>query len=316
LIRLLKQQRGRDFLAADIVFAAVAATFIIPGGQDLHVYYLRLAQGCLECAFNPGHSYWLFYPLQFIPEQVLYPLWVLLSGVGIFWAAKQLKVEPLFVFATFPFIGQVWLGQVDVLIIVGLTLALLSPNAFVRGFGLLLTSIKPQVVGPAVLLLLLREEEPLKTLVIPAVVFVISVLVWGIQWPLDWLNHILTETFPHPWAQGVIFPIGLLAFPAVFLFKDKREQLTVILIATMLGIPHVSVYSHLIFLVLLAPWWVMPLSFVWLLGMPFMGIAALQFTWITPLAVLLYMLWPHIQARWPERIPNPFDTGAIEGDSG
>jgi hypothetical protein len=317
LIRLLRQQRARDFLAADIIFAAVAATFIIPGGADIHLVYLRLAQGCLDCVYNPWHAHWLFYPIQFIPELLLYPVWVLLSGIGIFWAAKRLKTEPLFVLATFPFIAQVWLGQVDVLIIVGLVLALLSPNAFIRGFGLLLTSFKPQVVGPAVLLLLLRDEEPLKTLVIPAVVFVISLVVWGIGWPVEWLTYIMTTPHPHPWAAGVLFPVGLLAFPAVFLFKDKREQLTVILLATTLGIPRVASYSHLIFLVLLAPWWVMPVSFAWLLGLPIIGIDAIQFTWILPFTVLLTMLWPRIRAYRSDNLPKLFSKDTVvEEDSG
>lgn len=295
----------QHIIAIEIILILTVATFFLPGGDDLYRFYRPLSEGCLQCGYNPWHTYWILFPLQFIPLRFLWPIWTLITGLGTYWAMRQLGTNPVWPLLSFPMIGLIWLGQTDVLLIVGFTLALISKNPYARGFGLLLLSIKPQVAGPAILLLLIRDEDRLKTLIIPTVVLVISLIVWGITWPLQWLTYIFQNPVSPVWVQAVLFPVGLLAFLAVPLFKEKRDQLAVVFIATALGFPRFATYSYILFLVLIAPWWSLPLSYAWLLAWPIMHNTSMRLAWVLPLGILIYMLLPRIRAWIDSRRPAP-----------
>lgn len=287
-------------ISLEIIAILTVATFFLPGGDDLHRFYRPLAEGCLECGYNPYHTAWLLFPLRFIPLPLLWPLWTLITGLGIYWSMRQLDTHPLVPLLSFPMIGLIWLGQTDVLLIIGFTLVLTSKSPYIRGIGLLLLSIKPQAAGPAILLLILRDDEKFKTLIIPVIAFVISLIGFGYDWPLVWLRYIFENPVTPVWVQAVLFPVGLLAFLAVPLFKEKRDQLAIVFIASALGITRFATYSHILFLVLIAPWWALPISYAWLLAWPVMGNQSMRLAWIMPLALLIYMLWPRLK-EWRSR---------------
>ncbi len=303
MIRRIAQFQPAEWfkIALGIEIAVVMAitTYFLPGGEDLYSFYLPLAEGCLDCAFNPWYTSWLLFPLTLIPLRILWPLWVLLTGLGLFWASRRLGTESAFVLLSFPAMGLVWLGQVDVLVAVGLMLALVSRRPAIRGVGLLLASVKPQIAAVPILILLWHDEARWKTLIIPGAVVAASLVVWGIDWPLRWMlagNPIWTKPV---WGLASLYPYGLVALLSILLFKKPRDRVTAALLGSALGMPGVGVYSHASFLPFIAPWWALPLSYLWFVGYPWLEARAMQFAWILPLSLLVFLMWPALRERWP-----------------
>jgi hypothetical protein len=303
-----------DAIAIELTIVITLATLFLPGGEDLHVFYRPFAEGCLTCAFNPWHASWILFPLRLIPSLVIWPVWTLLTLLGIVWASRRLKTNVAFVLLAFPTIGLIWLGQVDVLLIVGLALALTTKNPYWRGVGLLLASVKPQVTGIAILVLLWQDEERLKALIIPALVLIASAVVWGVDWPIRWLASRRAIEMP-VWGLATLFPYALVAFGGLFLVKDKQQRVAVALLASALAVPWFGIYSYAVFLVFFAPWWAVPLSYLWAVGYPWYGNTALRFAWILPLGLLIGLLWPSIAEKWAALRPRVDRLLAREGAS-
>lgn len=280
----------------EIALLMTIGTFFFRGGEDLHRFYIPLAEGCLNCALNPWHSSWILFPLRFIPPRLAWPLVTAATCLVLIWACRRLNTNPIPVLLAFPTFGVVWLGQVDAVVVGGLVLALTSPNPYLRGAGLLLMSIKPQVSGLVILYLLWRDKDRLRTLIIPAAVAILSVIVWGPLWPLEWLQNRGDIGLP-VWGTAAIFPYGLVAFLAVPLMTSTREKITAILLATALSMPWFGVYSYVAFLPLLAPGWAAWVSYAWVLAYPWLGNKAVMFAFALPAALLVYLVWPHLREK-------------------
>ncbi len=288
----------RTAIACEIVVITTIAAFFLPGGDDLYRFYLPLAKGCLECALNPWHTRWIVFPLRFVPPRLLWPVWVLVTTSGLVWASHRLRSNPVVVLLAFPTLGLIWLGQIDVLIVLGLVLALLSPSPYLRGVGLVLASTKPQVTGIAILVLLWQDHQRWRTLLIPALVFLASLLVWGPTWPLRWLAARPDLGMP-VWGLATLFPLGLVTLLAIFLVKGKRSKLTAALLASALAVPWFGVYSYVVFLPFITPWWAVPISYLWIVAYPWLGNKAMRFAWVLPSALMVSLLWPAIRKGWP-----------------
>jgi len=181
-------------VAVEIAIVMVIATFFLQGGDDIYRYYLPFARGCLDCGFTPYYSYWLLWPLQFLPTDFVWPVWTALTLAGLLILCRCTGINPALYLLSFPIFGQVWLGQIDILVCLGLTLALLGKNPYARGVGIILAMIKPQYAAVAVFFLLTRERQLIKTLIVPAFVFMLSLVVFGISWPIGWIRHCLLYT--------------------------------------------------------------------------------------------------------------------------
>jgi len=278
-------------ISIEVVLIVTIAAFFLPGGDDLYRFYLPFAQGCLECGFGPYYTSWILAPMTLIRPSLLWPVWVFLTALSLLWASRRLDTNGLLVLLTFPAMGQIWLGQIDGILLVGLTMALLAANPYGRGIGLLLASIKPQVTGVAILIILWYERERLKTLVVPALVLLVSFIAWGPDWPVRWLAA-SSQPPLHVWRLATLFPYGLLTFLSLFCLKGKRQKVQGALLASSLGMPFYGTYSYTTFLAFLAPWWAVPVSYLWLAAYPWYGKAAMRFAWILPLSLLAYLLWP------------------------
>lgn len=152
----------------------IAASFYLPGGDDLYRYYLPFAQGCLHCGFMPYFAQWFLAPLRWLPE---YPfswgVWSLFSVSGILILAYYTKANPFLLLISFPALGQVWLGQVDIFIATGLVVFLFNKNPYLRGLGLIVALSKPQLTALPIFFCLLMEEDPrlfLKLFLIPSII--------------------------------------------------------------------------------------------------------------------------------------------------
>lgn len=297
-ISRLNTKKMTWLIAIDIAVVMTGTAFFLPGGDDLYRYYLPFAQGCFSCGYTPDYTYWLLWPLQFIPVELVWPVWTAITLAGLLLICKFTGVNPALLLMTFPIFGQIWLGQIDILIILGLTLALLGKSPYLRGAGLALAMIKPQYAALAVLYLLTRENQLVKTLIVPALVFALSLVVFGVSWPIDWIRHSTSNLPPHAWrlAAADIWPVGVLLAWVPFLFKDRRERFEAGTIVSVLASPVVGVYSYGIFLIyVLKKWWVVPLSYAWMLAFPLMGNKALRLAWILPVVLLAQTVYDHYQ---------------------
>lgn len=272
----------------------IIASFFLPGGDDLHRFYRPFSQGCLDCGFVPYFAQWLLWPLSLIPSALVWPVWTAISVIGFISLCGYTRVNPAIVILSFPAMGQFWLGQIDVIVAAGMVIGMLGSNPYLRGLGILLALVKPQLAGPAVLILLLHQSRPeiIKVLAIPLAAMLLSFWVYGLAWPLDWLANALANLPAHLWrlASNEFWPYGLVLMLLIGAFSPVEPRFKATLILSTLATPFFGVYSYVIYLIFLAPWCSLPLSYAWLLLYPFYGQNSIRFAWILPAGLLGYLL--------------------------
>lgn len=286
-------------VAIEEALLMVWAAFVLPGGDDLYRYYLPFAQGCLECGFVPYYARWVLYPLVWLPTRMTWPIWTTISLAGWLALCRWVGTNPALALLAFPAFGQIWLGQIDVLIGLGLALALLGKNPYLRGLGVALAMIKPQLSAFPLLLLLLYDHRWKETLILPALVLLLSLILFGLAWPLDWIGYASQHVPPHVWrlAAQDIWPLGILLCWVPFLLK-REERFEAGLLVAAIASPFVGVYSYIVFLVLVRkPWWVPLLSYLWLVGYPIWQEGAMRLAWTLPLGLLVYKLVERVRLR-------------------
>ncbi len=293
-------------LAAEIAATLVAAAFFLHGGDDLYRYYLPFVKGCLTCGFVPYFARWLLAPLALLPGYPLaWPLWTAASLAGFLVLVRLTKASPLWLLLSFPMFGQVWLGQVDVLVAAGLVVFLLVRNPYLRGLGIVLALAKPQLVFLPLLCLLVRERPAslAKMLAAPAAVFLASLPVFGVGWPLEWLHNSMLDLPVHVWRLAGMdaWRFGLILIWAPLLFRDPSRRMLAGLLVSALATPFFGVYSYVLFFLFGLPWWSVPVSYAWALAVPLFGAQALRFAWILPLSLLAGLALSELKAR---RIPR------------
>lgn len=277
-------------IAVEIALITFIASFFLPGGDDFYRYYYPFANGCLNCAFVPYYARWIFWPLSLLPPRIAWPTWTLLSTVGFIVLCRFTKVNPAIVLLSFPAFGQFWLGQVDIIIAIGLVLGVLASNPYLRGIGLLLALVKPQITGLAVLVLLYSQprREIIKVLLPSFLTILVSLAVYGIFWPIHWLMHSWQNLPVHVWrlASLDISRYGFVLFFLPFLFKSVHSRFKAGLVVSAIATPFFGVYSYLVFLIFGMPWWSLLLSYAWILMYPLYGKESMRFAWILPIAML------------------------------
>jgi hypothetical protein len=274
----------------------IVSAFFLPGGDDLYRYYLPFERGCFECGYVPYYAQWFLSPLHVLPTYpYAWPIWVIFNivvfAVLLYWTHSK---PFLFVFS-FPFLGQIWLGQIDVFICLGLLIFLLAKNPYFRGLGIILALIKPQLsLLPIFLSLLLENRKAIgKLLTVPTLILLISIFVYGPGWPIDWASNAMTDLPVHVWrlASIDIWKIGLVLIPLPLLIKDQRKRLEAGLLVAALATPFFGVYSYVTFLILNSNWWTLILSYAWVVGYYWLGESAMRFAWSLPLFMLVMLMY-------------------------
>lgn len=281
------------------------ASFYLYGGDDYYRYYLPFAQGCLDCGYVPYFAQWFLVPLNFFPE---YPFgWsvlTIISVTGFLLLAYITRINPLYFFISFPMLGQIWLGQIDLLVAIGLVIFLFSKNDYPRGFGLILALTKPQLTFlPLILSLILESPRVLpKLLLVPALPIFFSLVVFGFEWPILWIQNASTNLPIHVWrlASLDIWKFGIFITPLPLLFKEKRERLTAGLLVSAIATPFYGVYSYVLFLLFDIKWWSVLVSYVWMFGFIFWQESAMRLAWILPLGMLIFMMY----SKWKQKNNN------------
>jgi hypothetical protein len=274
----------------------IMASFYLYGGDDYYHYYLPFAQGCFDCGYVPYFAQWFLFPLNFFPEYPLgWAVWVIISVTGFLILAYITQINPLYFMISFPMLGQIWLGQIDVIIAIGLVIFLFSKNDYIRGIGLILALTKPQLTALPIALSLLLESPRLlpKLLLAPAFTIFLSFIIFDSTWFIAWIENASANLPIHVWrlASLDIWKFGVFLTPLPLLFKDKQERLTVGLLVSSLATPFYGVYSYILFLVFDIKWWSVLLSYIWILGFVFWQDHALRLAWVLPFNVLIFMIY-------------------------
>jgi hypothetical protein len=82
-------------------------------------------------------------------------------------------------------LGQIWLGQIDILVCIGLVVLLFSGNPFLRGLGITLALLKPQLTTLSILFMLVFEQrlDLWKVFTVPILTMITNLFVYGFSWP-------------------------------------------------------------------------------------------------------------------------------------
>lgn len=300
-LSFLRTEKTAWTAALGVAAGMIAAAFLLPGGDDLYRYYQPFAQGCLDCGFVPYFAQWTLWPLALIDYPLAWPLWTILSTAFFLLLARRSGANPFLLFISFPMLGQVWLGQIDIIICAGLLLLLLARNPYLRGVGMALALVKPQLTGLSILAMLLLENrrDLLKVLAAPLLVVALSLVVYGPSWPLEWLQNAHADLPLHVWrlASASAWKYGLFLLPAPLLFAERRSRLLASLLVSSVATPFFGVYSYVTFLLFDKTRWAAPLSFAWLLAYPLFQENAMRFAWILPLALLGNLLLQELKSR-------------------
>ena len=288
--------------AIGAAIGVIAASFVLPGGDDLYRYYLPFEQGCLECGFVPYFAQWFLIPLRLLPGYpYAWPVWTIVCVAGFLILARRMRINPFWFMVSFPLLGQVWLGQIDVLVCAGIAIYILAKNPYCRGAGMILALTKPQLTALPILMTFLMESPKLswKIFVLPAAVFLTSLAVYGFVWPAEWISNSIQGLPPHVWrlAAADIWKYGIFLLPAPLLIDDRRRRFQAGLLVSALATPFFGVYSYVTFLFVDVSGWIVALSYSWLLGFFWLQETAMRFAWVLPLAMLARLLYQEYRAR-------------------
>lgn len=299
-------QRVSWAAAVGVLLALTVTTFSLPGGNDLYLFYLPFAQGCLSCGYVPYFAQWPLAPLAFLPAGAEWPVYVLAAALvwlGLAWVDRA---NPAVLLLSLPFLGELWLGQIDWVPALGLVVALRARSPYVRGLGIALMAVKPQLAWLIILALLWRDREWWRVLAVPAVVGILSLLIFGPTWPLDWLRA--SSGLPvHIWriASIDIWPLGAALVWLPWLARERRARVELAALVGCIATPFVGIYAYVLpLLIARPPWWALPLSYAWLLAYPWFGADAIRFAWLLPLGLLiarLPQLKGAVRAGWTGR---------------
>ncbi len=284
-----------------IALIFILSTLYLPGGADFFNYYLPVARGDWRAGFTPAFSVWFLWPLSLANHP-----WTVLAVItvcGILFICWLNEVNPLYVLLSFPVFGQIWLGQVDIIPVMALLLAIKSKPWYWRGLGIFVALMKPQITLIAVIVLLIQDKDRLRLIIVPMVGIITSIIVFGF-WPLEWLRH--AQALPgHTWrlASRQIWFFGLVALPLPFLLKDIKVALLVSSISS----KYFSVYSYIAFMILESSPLTLFLSWSWVLAYPLLGISAMKFCWVLPVGLLIKELFSELKPYLVSRkfITNP-----------
>jgi len=138
-----------------------------------------------------------------------------------------------------------------------------------------------------------------KLLIVPVLVVIASFFVYGLGWPIAWVNNALADLPVHVWrlASIDVWRFGIFLIPVPLLFRASRKRLLAGLYVSSLATPFYGVYSYVIFLLFETKGWSVVLSYGWLLGFLMWRETAMRFAWILPLGMLIYLLY----SEWRER---------------
>lgn len=266
-----------------LTFAVLGPLFDM-GGWDFFQAFRRdtLSGDYGFKTWHPYPIYWLIYPFAVLPAKIGFLLWNLTSAVCFIAAIKMWNGRYLNFALSLPLFWMFYAGQIDGFIALGLALAVLG-KPHLAGLGLVLLTIKPQV-GLLPILFVLYHRRDWRLLVVPIVIFVLSLIHWG-WWVPEWIASILEIEKSGEVTNITWYPYSLILLPLLWF---KRSSLTVwYLVGSMLA-PYYAVYSLVSIFCRYFPVWVN--LFIWAMYLSLIWIDYAIPGFLIPMALLLYVL--------------------------
>lgn len=285
--------------------------FIIsPSGFDFTYYYLPALAGD-KPFFYPYYVKWFIEPIRWLAFPYNYWVWNLVLPLAFITGLRLSKGNPWQFFLSFPFVWVMWYGQLEGYIALGILLcwwASQRGSLFYLGIGITLAMFKPHIGAPVVLLVWLwlpGWRARLRSLWLLGPLVLLSLAIFGVGWPAAWLNTVLSPQFTEAYHNSSLYPhLGwaamLLWLPAILAPLEKQARFQVVLATTLLTMPYLPPYNHLVLYFWPMPWW------QWLLGqVPWLSMysdAAYQINFLLPLAILARAYYQAFRAR--QATPN------------
>jgi hypothetical protein len=195
---------------------------------------------------NPPWLFWLLYPFSFLPSTVGLALWMVLSILCAAWCITRLGGDlyiAVLALASPAFVRLFVQGQIDVLVLLGLTLIVTSQSTLWKTAGYVLMTIKPNVLFLGAIVGWLKLRLPEKLIVFTTVfgLVTVSLLVHGF-WPRRVYENVTTLMLPshtgiRTWPY--LAPVGVV----LLIWSLKREDERVAALATFFLVPYVGLHS-------------------------------------------------------------------------
>jgi len=222
LRRASRRDRLLRFAGVVCILALAVAPPLLgrPGWDFVHVYRHDALAGTYGLhTWGPWPMYWLVMPFAALPITLGALLWNLAGALGFLYAIRRLGGHELLFAVSLPCFWTFTQGQIEGFIALGLGLSF-AASPVLAGLGLVLLSLKPQFGLFAVLYVLLTRRD-WRLLLVPALVYSVSVAYWG-MWFDEWIASLLWRT---TWNNDVIenlslYPLSLLLLPLLFAPPD------------------------------------------------------------------------------------------------
>ena len=238
---------------------------------------------------NPMWTYIPLYPVAMLPTRISFAVFSALNLVALFISIQLSKTNRFYILLSFPVFWIFWYGQLDMLVMFGAILglwALDNDKHILNGIAILLLLVKPHIGGPLAITYMYWSRN-WKMLLTMAGVFFISLLIWGYQWPINWINNLLHASVKSRIIQEAnigYFPYGLISCLGLFIPMSRKDKSLYILCATITSFTYVGTYSLIAILGFAVPWWAYLLS-----SAPY--VLGTNGYWITSLVPILLMLF-------------------------
>jgi hypothetical protein len=232
-----------------ILFVLLLAIYFLLTKSGLfwdYKVYLATAGGDFE---NYFYGYWLlplFKILSFLPFEVNYSIWILLSVIGVVFAVRVFNGNLPLALISYQMSFSLFWGQISGIICGFLGLfwwSLHQKKWWLAGFALLIVAAKPHTGGMFAFLLWIFAEikwkDKLRVLIIPIVGVIISLVVYP-----GWIMDVIARSGnAYAWGNISLYqwigPWALLLFlPALIVPMQKQHRFLLLAVTGILTIPY------------------------------------------------------------------------------
>ena len=248
---------------------------------------------------HPYYAYWLFFLLAIPPEIIAYIGLSITSIAAFYISVFVFEGKHWVIYTSFAFAWTLYYGQIDSIVVGGLALAWFAvklKRPYLIGLGLIIASIKPQLSLPLILLFWWWSPSRLRSLVIPVLVFGLSLLNWG-WWVPEWLQSLGDTGFLVNLSRNLsLWPVigawVLLLWPVLFWLPLPRSRKIIAIAAgTAMTMPYFPLPSAVLFLCMPVPVWFYGLAQFPVL-IPFVDASIYHAGKILPIVLLIWASWP------------------------
>ncbi len=289
--------------------AAVGLVFVVDDpaniiGRDWQTIYrpATLSDDFIHYATvaNPPYILFVFYPFALLTPLIGYFGIMVLTILSFRLTAYLSSFNKWLIFPSFPALWMLVYGQIDGWVMLGVAIgawAIQSKKPYYQGVATLLLFLKPHV-GAVLALIYLIWQWNWRSFVVSISVCLLSLIFFGVKWPIEWVTRLLFETSLASQAQGFsgdansfnnvgLFPYGLMAWLLLLIPYPKEEKIAAIVAASILSSPYAGGYSLLSTMGVSLPILVYPM-----LSFPFLGSIGYKLILIAPITLII---WPLIK---------------------